>query len=332
MTMNKGLHILPLLVMLLVAGSAGAQQLVQYSQYLQNPYVLNSASAGVEDFVDVNMSFRKQWVGIVNSPTTFYLSVDAPIGKELDLNTRKASVRVSNPNVYRQRRPSGYHGVGGYIMSDNWGPYKTTRLSLSYAYHLPISREFTLAFSPKVGMTQVAFDQSKAVTELAGDVTYQNYVSNFGNTNRLDIDVALWLQGNAFFFGYATDQLLQDRLNFGDAVSNLQVKVHHMAISGYRFYVREDLSLTPNIVVKYLDQSPISFDINLRGDYQERYWGGLSYRSDKSFVIMGGFYLSNTLKLGYSFDYGLSQIRSYNAGSHEIVLGLSLFNKVKTIF
>jgi len=46
------------------------QQVYQFSQYLQNLYILNPATAGIIDYMEVNLSYRKQWMGINNSPTT----------------------------------------------------------------------------------------------------------------------------------------------------------------------------------------------------------------------------------------------------------------------
>lgn len=66
----------------LLVGNAFAQQLGQYSQYLNNQFILNPAAAGEHDYLDVDLSFRQQWVGFDNAPQNYYLSAHTPIGKK----------------------------------------------------------------------------------------------------------------------------------------------------------------------------------------------------------------------------------------------------------
>src|SRR5688572_30947797 len=84
----------------LLPGIGKAQQVYQFSQYMQNHYILNTASGGQHDYLDLNTSYRKQWAGIKNSPTTFYVSANMPIGKRLNLNPKASSSRISSPAVY----------------------------------------------------------------------------------------------------------------------------------------------------------------------------------------------------------------------------------------
>ena len=60
--MRKPLSCFFTLLALWVAAGASAQQRAQYSQYMLNPFVLNPAVAGLEDFIDVRMGYRAQSV------------------------------------------------------------------------------------------------------------------------------------------------------------------------------------------------------------------------------------------------------------------------------
>ena len=46
-----------------------------YSQYILNNYILNPAVAGIENYTDVKLSYRKQWAGIEGAPVTTYMSM-----------------------------------------------------------------------------------------------------------------------------------------------------------------------------------------------------------------------------------------------------------------
>jgi type IX secretion system PorP/SprF family membrane protein len=56
-----------------------AQQLPHYTQYVLNNYIINPAVAGIENYTDVKISHRHQWVGIDGAPVTTYLTIHGPI-------------------------------------------------------------------------------------------------------------------------------------------------------------------------------------------------------------------------------------------------------------
>ncbi|MEP6701060.1 MAG: type IX secretion system membrane protein PorP/SprF, partial [Bacteroidota bacterium] len=76
--MKKKLIILPALLCVLLCT---AQQRPHYTQYILNNYILNPALSGIENYTDVKISTRDQWVGLNGAPKTSYFSIQAPIGK-----------------------------------------------------------------------------------------------------------------------------------------------------------------------------------------------------------------------------------------------------------
>lgn len=308
------------------------QQVYQFSQYLQNLYILNTATAGLHDYTEVNMSYRKQWMGIDNSPTTYYLSFNTPIGKRLDISPENSSVRISSPRAYESIQRKSFHAFGGYLAQDQYGPFGITMAGLSYTFHLPVGDELSISFSPSTSFSSVNFDQRKAQVEFGGDPTYSGYIANQAPTSQMDINLAFWLYHTKFFLGYSSDQLVQDRLRLTNQVSLEELKAHHNLIAGYHFRLSRDLTLTPSVLVRYVDQAPLAFDFNTRLDYQDRFWAGVSYRNTQSIVGMFGLHVSNTLRFGYAFDFTMTSIQLQNVGSHEVMIGLNLFNKEKAVF
>ena len=309
-----------------------AQQVYQFSQYQQNLYILNTASSGMHDYLEFNMSYRQQWVGIENSPTTSYISANMPFGKRLRVNPKVSSSRISTPNTYNTIERSAFHAVGVFVSQDSYGPYAANRFQASYAFHLPIADELTLSFSPNVSFNSISFDPTKAVVEYANDLTYANYLGTRSASSQLDINVAFWLYHSRYFAGYSSNQLVQDRLNLTSEETLEKIKVHHNFIGGYHFRLNRNMVLTPSTMVKVVGQAPVSADLNVRLDIQDAYWGGLTYRSSNTLSIMAGLYLNNSFRFGYSFDYAMSSLRLQNAGTHELMIGLNLFNKEKAVF
>ena len=74
-----------------------AQQKPQYTQYVLNQYIINPAISGIENYVDVKISARDQWVGLSGAPKTSYLTIHAPLGKK-DYRTSATSYSIPGEN------------------------------------------------------------------------------------------------------------------------------------------------------------------------------------------------------------------------------------------
>src|SRR5262245_24321018 len=83
--------------LLFAAGAVCAQQKPIYTQYILNNYIINPAISGIENYTDIKISHRNQWVGINGAPVTTYLSVQGPIGKQ-DYRTSATSFQVPGEN------------------------------------------------------------------------------------------------------------------------------------------------------------------------------------------------------------------------------------------
>ena len=86
------------------------------------------------------------------------------------------------------------------------------------------------------------------------------------------------------------------------------------------------LSLNPSIYLKS-DGSSAQLDINTNLLYNDKFWGGLSYRIDDGIVVLAGLELMKDLKLGLAYDIVTSEI---NKNSFEVMLGYNFNIKVDT--
>ncbi|HRK55829.1 MAG TPA: PorP/SprF family type IX secretion system membrane protein, partial [Cyclobacteriaceae bacterium] len=62
--------ILLLVSSLLLTGLSYGQQDPLYSQYINNPMVINPAYAGLNNNLNASLSYRTQWGGFEGNPTT----------------------------------------------------------------------------------------------------------------------------------------------------------------------------------------------------------------------------------------------------------------------
>src|SRR5687768_16033775 len=99
-----------------------AQQKSHYTQYILNQYIINPALTGIENYVDLKASHRRQWVGLQDAPLTTYLSDHGPIGKSSYRQTATSfSLKGENPRGERYwedyTAPEPRHGVGLQIIN-----------------------------------------------------------------------------------------------------------------------------------------------------------------------------------------------------------------------
>lgn len=308
---------------------AQGQQLGQFSQYVQNPMILNPAATGIYDYTDINLSMRKQWSGLDGSPTTFYGSVNASLRKKVQAASFSPSLRTSAtgggttvavPDYGRKIK----HGIGGYLLSDEYGAFQKMTGNVSYALHIPIGETYWISGGLGLAISNLAFDQDRVSLVEGNDNTYTQFIANGTSSTFFDLNAGIYLYSDNLFLGYATNQLLGDAVTFGDKLGDADLQIHHFATLGYRINVNDNFALTPSAMVKIMSPTPASFDITMKAEFQEKFWLGASYRHTDAVVGLVGFNLNNVFKLGYSYDFTLSNLNSYNSGSHEIVLGIML--------
>jgi type IX secretion system PorP/SprF family membrane protein len=116
-------------------------------------------------------------------------------------------------------------------------------------------------------------------------------------------------------------------------VDNPRVVRHYFGTVGYAFEMSPDVVLKPSVLVKYVNNAPTEADFNLNVLLAQVVWVGGSYRTNDSFVAMLELQLSRKVRIGYSYDFTVTDVKNYSTGSHEIMLAYDFgydIQKVKT--
>jgi len=314
--------------------TAFAQQLPHYTQYVLNNYIINPAVAGIENYTDVKISHRHQWVGIDGAPVTTYLTIHGPL-KKADYERETATgfhASGENPRgkaywlEYEKAEP--HAGVGLTILNDRAGPLNRFAAYGTFAYHLGISAQTSLSAGVSAGIKNTSLDAGK----LTFDVPVDPAVAGSGYLNKVspDVSVGLWLYSADYFAGLSAQNVIPSKLKFAEdtvkLVGGKQIP-HLFLTAGYRFFMTDDISFLPSGLLKYVSSTPVSFDINAKFQYRDFLWAGGSYRYNDSWAAMVGLNISNTLNIGYSYDITTSKLNTVSRGSHEIVVGFLLGNR-----
>ena len=315
--------ILAIIILVTAFTTVKAQQVSQYSQYLQNMYIINPAAAGYNDGWEISSAYRQQWVGIEDSPKTFYASAFGSFGKPKKRKYKYASLRYSrNKNTVVQNKL--FHGAGGFISLDQAGAFKRYFGKASYAVHLPLTRQLKMSLAPSAGITRFELDRDKIDLLDPNDVTYDAYLAEGTSKTLFDLNFGMLLYSEDFFVGYSVEQLLRNEFGNEDATSDTQLSLHHFISAGYNFRLTREWTLTPSALFRKTEIAPGSYDFNVKIDYREKFWAGTSYRYDNAIVMMFGAFVTDNVKFGYSFDLATTEIQQYSSLSHEFYLGFVL--------
>lgn len=308
-----------------------AQQKPQYTQYILNNYILNPALSGIENYTDLKMSARDQWVGLNGAPQTFYLTIHAPIGKK-DYKTSATSYAVpgENPrgNAYWENYTASqaHHGIGFMMINDKTGLYNRFSADVSYAYHIGLSPRTNMAMGFAGGISKISYDRSKATPADPNDPQLGNGNSALFKI-RPDLSTGIWIYSADYFLGVSAQQIIPQKLAFLNDTLGFKLVPHLFATAGYRFLLNEDVNALPSVLVKYISPVNPQVDVNIKLQYRDLFWIGGSYRIKDGYAAMLGLNVANTFNVGYAYDFTRTAINTASKGTHEIVIGFLIGNR-----
>lgn len=93
-----------------------------------------------------------------------------------------------------------------------------------------------------------------------------------------------------------------------------------MLQGGYLAKISNSIMIKPNLLIKYVNGSPIQFDMNANVLLNETLWLGASYRTMDSFSAVASLYVTNNIQFGYSYDVAHTALSKVQKGSHEVML------------
>lgn len=287
-----------------------AQQKAQYTQYMINPFLVNPAVSGTEEYTDIRAGYRKQWVGFEGSPRSIFVSGHTSFGRHHAVNSRS------------KHKKNGFHGAGVVISNDVIGPTSTLNASLAYSYHIVLAKNLFASIGVMGGLQQYSLEASKLNTSTPGDPS----ITGFTSRSLADVNAGGWLYSNKFYLGASLIQVVPQKLYNAETggISKGKLAQHFLLMGGYKFPMGYDFSIIPSICVKAVSPAPISYDINTKIRYRDLGWFGVSYRNKDAVALMAGIIINNVFDFSYSYDVTTSNIGNFSSGSHEVIVGYRL--------
>ena len=294
---------------------------------MSNSYLVNPASAGEREMLDINLSFRQQWLGTQFAPRTYYLSGTSRIFAPRSI--KSTTIPTSKGDLALNEKGKIKHAVGAIMFRDEFGAFSYTSLGTSYSVHVPLSRSWSLSAALKGSLKNWVFDPKKTQIGNVNDPALQAFMASSQASNDWvpNLDFGLYAYSKHLFFSYASDQLTGGKLKFENSPIAPALQITHYGMVGGRIILNQNLHIIPSALVKYTEAAPAALDLNVKFDMQDRYFAAIGYRLNSDIVLTGAVFVNDLIKIGYSFDYPLAETRSLGFGSHELFVGIELFKK-----
>jgi len=315
-----------LLALIILPVFGMAQTELQFTQHFDNPYLLNPAASGMMSIIDIDLGYRKQWVGIENSPSTIYMTGHSVLRFKKDNDPALGGMNPDGDFMFKSPEISTgriKNVVGGKIINDQFGAFAKTSVFGSYSFHVPFTKTINLSFGASIGWSNVRLDRDKVTQFDEGDNTYSAFLANGASQHFFDMNAGVMLYHKKFYFGYSVTQLLSNKIDFGNIESKSNLLMTHYIMGGYNWDINEKLRLSPNVILKMAKGVPMSFELGAKLTVQKTYWAGISYRYSDAVAILAGLNFGKYVNLGYSYDIPVGGIRR-QGGSHEIHIGFMI--------
>jgi len=312
----------------------GYAQQSEYSQYYINLPATNAAFTGMDGFLNLKAGFRQGWNDFEDKNNSVFVSAFGSLNKPVKQMTRSNALRISDPSVFKKletnKKLRRKHGVGGIISSKTLGPYQRTQLFLNYAYHLPISKKLNWAMGTKVGYVFEEIDFSGyTVRDEVNDSFYKELItSNSGRQSSLHIDLGTVLYSKSFYVGISSNGVINTELSSDNNLQNDVLGQFQMQ-TGTMFDLSPNIEMSWSAAGSYTDGFDPTWMISSRVKFKDVAYVGVGYEYDQRVSLMVGLISSGQYAIHYSYDKYISQLSNFNINSHEVVLGISIFNKFK---
>jgi type IX secretion system PorP/SprF family membrane protein len=281
-----------------------AQQEHHYTQFMYNKLLLNPAYAGARGVPALTAIYRNQWLGFEGSPQSALLSFHSPFLS----NRFGAGVTISHQKAGLNR--------------DFFG-------NLAFSYDLIAQEELSVRMGVMGSMRSLSISFGDATPVNNGDPSLENDRVNeiYGNVGA---GIYATVAGQ-FFAGFSVPRIYSNTIGFNPNQPPMIAKEyqHYYASAGAIIPLSDDINLMPSALLKYVKNAPFDADVNLSLDVRKKFTAGLSYRiggdgSGESIDLLAYWQASPQLAVGFAYDFTLSQIKDYTAGSIELLVQADL--------
>lgn len=276
---------LGVLLSLLSYNSIFAQQTPTFSEYNYNPFIINSAYAGLTPSTEISISNSGYFNQFDGSPRSFSFSGHGAINR-------------------------GKVGLGAGILRDQIGVTTSTQFFAAYSYKIFFDFESNRPYWQHYNPGVLSFGITAGVQQYQDNLTALDIMddSNFSeNINATIPTMGLGFLFNhaSFYVGFSTPNILGDTLASDD---NLNLENPYYGYFGYRFFNNrfQEIMIKPNMLLKYENGAPLEADINLAVSFKNKFEIGTGYRTSSSLNFLAGVYMFDNVRFIYNYNMAIN--------------------------
>jgi type IX secretion system PorP/SprF family membrane protein len=278
--------------------SASAQQDPEYTHYMYNMSVINPAYAtGTPLMMNFGGLYRTQWVGSVGAPKTFTFFGHTALSDKIE--------------------------VGLSLVSDDIGDgaKKETNAYADFAYVLNLGGKNKLSLGLKAGFSALQSNFNGFLLQSGNAATDAAFAEDI-NVTKPNIGIGAYYFRDNFYIGLSAPNLLKSKQIEEKSGLNAygSEEIHTYLTGGYVFQLNDMWKIKPASMAKFVKGAPVAVDITANVLYNEKFELGAAYRINDSFSALANINVTPSLRIGYAYDYTLSNLGQFNSGTHEIML------------
>ena len=290
--MKKNIYNIITGALLLFSSALFSQQDGLFTEYRYNMNILNPAYAGVDNETIIASSIRKQWVSVQDAPESQAFTFGTNLKKNV--------------------------GMGVTFVSDKTFIEKQVSIGIDFSYKVKLNEGVDMYLGLKAGGN--VYDVNTNGLETYNFVSDASLVSiHHFNPN---IGIGMLLKKGKFFYSLSIPKMLNtERVQAQRGIATVASDRPHIYMScGYDYDLNaaKTYVLKPSFLLRHVNGSPISFDINAMLTMHKHVEIGMTYRTDNAqntqgifpmntFAGIANFYLGKNLCVGYVYETAANQ-------------------------
>ena len=269
-----------------------AQQVPVNSLYMFDQQVINPAYVGAHVQFSATAVHRNQWVNFPGAPATSSFTTQSTFFQ----NTV---------------------GVGLTFRNDKIGVHDNNEVYMAYSYKLRMPYGY-LNMGLMGGFQFIKSNWDELDLYQDGDNNLSGITRSNWNPN---VGTGLFYTSGDLYVGISVPFLLNSDLISGKGVlSEGRRRRAYFGTFGNKFMISKDLDFMPQVLVRFQEGAPLTFDMNAHFIYMDAVGMGMSYRLTEGISAMFELKLNENLHVGYAYDITTSPLQRYSNGTHEILI------------
>lgn len=294
-----------ILLILFLGAPAFGQLEPLLDQHQLNGLAINPAYTGSLDALNVGIHSRVQWTGFDGAPRTLTLWAHTP---------------MKNKKV----------NLGLLLMGDRLGSKTETGVILNYAYRMRLGSG-KLSLGLGAGISHLTTDMDKIHYADEGDPLLQNPGQSYVMP---EFSLGVYYHHEKYFAGFSMPFFMSHFTTDANGKYQMAFRpedANYMLYGGYLFRASEDINILPSTLLKVNPGDASQIDIRCDVIYRERFLLGANVRTNGQLSAIFQVQVNPQFRIGYSYGYELSQLSSYQHGSHELGLQYNFRYKLNVI-